>query len=523
MQGLLGIDLSPVRLHTDNAAAASARDVNATAYTVGNHVVFGSGAHSPHTSAGQRLLAHELAHVVQQRTRAVPPWPFASAVGDADSPAEREADLVAESIGTGRGIGAANPARATAPPLTPITTGPILQRQKTPPEPGEKSTDPAKEHAEEVFAAVAAIEANWKLLAKVSRPYPLLSRWLVHGDTVVALIRSHVTSALAARQANDFVLEAAYTKAVETDKVTYDYIAWHVTAYVNLLSIRSAVDRLVDAFDNDSRAFTGRANAERITRELQKAIKGVPAHSNDALALIRTDIPLVVRPGTPSAISVTVTSPAIAPKVAALFRQSIASMQQFQANIQQGAQFVSQFVDEAFVEGLEQTAEALEEYAKVREMLGGSSKRGKKAGKGPKKKDEPETEPHPERVPRLPVPEGDEEKPPAAMRFQVQWNSRAKDPNKKGQFSETASAPASVGVSVAQAVTALRATHAKVVPRRAKDNAEPAVAAQTKWINDRPAQGGIAIGGYSKSVPFEYDYPDARVDVENQRGHNLRQ
>ena len=66
MEGRFGHDFSRVRLHTGSAAEQSAHDVDALAYTVGRNVVFGSGAYDPHSRGGQRLLAHELAHVVQQ-------------------------------------------------------------------------------------------------------------------------------------------------------------------------------------------------------------------------------------------------------------------------------------------------------------------------------------------------------------------------------------------------------------------------------------------------------------------------
>lgn len=59
-------DFSGVRIHTDAKAAESAQAVNARAYTVGNHIVFGTGQPAAGTNAGQRLLAHELAHVMQQ-------------------------------------------------------------------------------------------------------------------------------------------------------------------------------------------------------------------------------------------------------------------------------------------------------------------------------------------------------------------------------------------------------------------------------------------------------------------------
>ena len=61
-----GHDLRHVRVHTDSRAAASARAVDAAAYTVGPDLVFGEGRYAPGTGAGRRLLAHELAHVVRK-------------------------------------------------------------------------------------------------------------------------------------------------------------------------------------------------------------------------------------------------------------------------------------------------------------------------------------------------------------------------------------------------------------------------------------------------------------------------
>lgn len=66
MEPRFGCDFSHVRVHADAAAGQSARDVNALAYTVGSHIVFGAGQWSPRTQAGRRLIAHELTHVVQQ-------------------------------------------------------------------------------------------------------------------------------------------------------------------------------------------------------------------------------------------------------------------------------------------------------------------------------------------------------------------------------------------------------------------------------------------------------------------------
>jgi len=66
MEPHFGHDFSRVRVHTGAKAAASARAINALAYTVGRAVMFGAGQYGPQTGAGKRLLAHELAHVVQQ-------------------------------------------------------------------------------------------------------------------------------------------------------------------------------------------------------------------------------------------------------------------------------------------------------------------------------------------------------------------------------------------------------------------------------------------------------------------------
>ena len=65
MEARLGHDFSNVRIHKGVRAAASAEAMDALAYTAGRHVVFGPHQFQPYSGAGQRLLAHELAHVAQ--------------------------------------------------------------------------------------------------------------------------------------------------------------------------------------------------------------------------------------------------------------------------------------------------------------------------------------------------------------------------------------------------------------------------------------------------------------------------
>ena len=96
MESRFGHDFSQVRVHTDAKAAESAQTVNALAYTVGHDVVFGAGHYQPITGEGQRLLAHELTHVVQQQSGF--PLQRSLTIGYASDPAEREADAVAATI-----------------------------------------------------------------------------------------------------------------------------------------------------------------------------------------------------------------------------------------------------------------------------------------------------------------------------------------------------------------------------------------------------------------------------------------
>ena len=91
MEGRFGWDFSQIRVHADPAAARSALALGARAYTVGNDIVFGAGAFHPASSPGRSLLAHELAHSMQQgdSTHTI------GQLGPAHDDIEVEADLLA--------------------------------------------------------------------------------------------------------------------------------------------------------------------------------------------------------------------------------------------------------------------------------------------------------------------------------------------------------------------------------------------------------------------------------------------
>jgi hypothetical protein len=91
----LGDDLGDVRVHDGAEAHGLARAVSARAFAVGSDLFFADGEHSPGTTEGNRLLAHELTHVVQQRGAPTGGPLTVSEPGDA---LEREADRTADEL-----------------------------------------------------------------------------------------------------------------------------------------------------------------------------------------------------------------------------------------------------------------------------------------------------------------------------------------------------------------------------------------------------------------------------------------
>ncbi|MPZ74591.1 MAG: DUF4157 domain-containing protein [Nitriliruptorales bacterium] len=127
MESRLGADFSDVRVHTGGTASESARQMNAQAYTVGNDVVFQSGNYAPETDSGKHMLAHELTHVVQQRSGPVSGTPMAGGVkvSHPSDPFEQAAERSADAA-------MAAPSAASAAPVQRQEEGEEEELQRLP-------------------------------------------------------------------------------------------------------------------------------------------------------------------------------------------------------------------------------------------------------------------------------------------------------------------------------------------------------------------------------------------------------
>lgn len=103
MEARFGQDFSDVRIHTDAKASQSAASVGANAYTVGNEMVFRGGHFDASSPTGQRTLAHELSHVVQQRSGPVDGTdaPGGIRLSDPGDRFERAAEATADQVMSG--------------------------------------------------------------------------------------------------------------------------------------------------------------------------------------------------------------------------------------------------------------------------------------------------------------------------------------------------------------------------------------------------------------------------------------
>jgi hypothetical protein len=117
MESAFGYDFSRVRVHTDAKAAGLSAGLNARAFTVGSDVAFASGEYRPGTPVGDALIAHELAHVAQQRGATSAPMPKGGEYNGLEEDADRSAVGAVVSLWSGAKSGMADVAENAMPRL----------------------------------------------------------------------------------------------------------------------------------------------------------------------------------------------------------------------------------------------------------------------------------------------------------------------------------------------------------------------------------------------------------------------
>jgi len=179
MEARFGHNFARVRVHTGSEADASAQALHAHAYTVGSDIVFRQGQYAPHTSRGRRLLAHELAHVVQQ-SGADSSANAPIEVAPAGHPSERDADRAAAAATSG-GSAAVHTSRSV---------GRSIQRQSTGSEDEQKRAGAGLPSSAPQLHLDPAIEAEARALRARALLDPALLRATLLRLDVDSLIRT---------------------------------------------------------------------------------------------------------------------------------------------------------------------------------------------------------------------------------------------------------------------------------------------------------------------------------------------
>jgi hypothetical protein len=169
MEQRFAYDFSQVRVHSDQAAAASARRLGARAYTAGSDIVFGPEGYRPDQPGGRRLIIHELAHVVQASAgRAAGDGPPIGGTPAVEADAERAAQTLT----------------ATSAPVRPAATAPpgaLLRQADAPAEPDEEA--PATE------AAPTPGAQQWQLPSPHAFQRPRLLTEELHRPEIVDVLQ----------------------------------------------------------------------------------------------------------------------------------------------------------------------------------------------------------------------------------------------------------------------------------------------------------------------------------------------
>jgi hypothetical protein len=477
-------DFSAVRVHADPASAGLAAALNARAFALGPHLLFGRGEYAPDADAGQAVIAHELAHVAQQ-----------GLTGEADGTVRRlsYAEIKDKAVaGLASGLHTAENAAVNG--LRKLAAAHI-----------PASMLPAANGLIEIIDVV--IGAIFALISAVAG---IITGF---GEGIVSMIGGLVTLGLGVLKLLYDVISGFFTNF---DAAWSDLKA----AWEALTGLPAAIKKLTtDWIDEFSKASSERQSfmIGELTGQVLALIATFAASASRAGTIARIGAEAGETGGTGAAVADTASAAAKARPALGLIeggggRGAGATASAGGATTAGNTALkVAPAVEEApAASPLRLVPPPAAEPAPAAGSAGAGAgstavraaavvgKAADTAEKGSPKKGPPEI---------------------AWLQTQVQWNSN--DKKNRGDFRTDVTAPTEPGVTTAQTVAALAATMDLVTPKGARKAAEPAAEKQRKWILSRPP-GGIPPG-HSFSEYFDYGgYRDARVDIENFKGQNLR-
>jgi hypothetical protein len=521
MESRFGHDFGRVRVHTDAKAAESAQAVDALAYTAGCDVVFAAGHYRPRTPEGQALMAHELAHVVQQGT-APSRMTDLLPISHRSDPTELEADRVTQKIiGGGSGL---------------VRIGAPVHVARQPTDENSGLVDRAK--ATLYRGVIAALRGSQRTLIsglrRAARQLPEGARSIIDNiidivegvtDVIVSLhlaiiaVNVGLVSGLVGLVEGVFRMAAGLLTGIAlfiAGLATGDMGAaklWLEDLYRAIVGLPEAIkalyQRWVAEFETASTdrqtIMIGELTGQIIALLVPFLLSGGAAAGGRAgtvaevstsaartgTAVARPSLTLLQGGGETASVT---TGPA---RAAPLFRGTNA-LKVAPETLPEVAPVVRSVPQPVPTPPAAAPVAATSSSRAVRTAAGVGASTAARLAQGQEESKSPGRQ--------------------NSMRFQVQWGTRQGGPT----FSQVALAPSNPGVTTVQAVAALNDTLALVRPAAAQSAAAPAALQQEAWITTRPP-AGIAQGGYSRSEYFPYGrYTDARVDVENLRGHNLR-
>lgn len=380
-----GHDFSEVRVHADAAAAESAQQVNALAYTHGENIVFASGLSPAAPAHVPRIVSEVLrspSHPLDSATRAFFEPRFGRDFSDVrihtDPVAQqsaREVNARAYTVGNDMVFAANQFSPGTqegcsllAHELTHVVQQVTEHRRHIQRQPDPNRETSAEEADNEVSKELDTIAAQWELVASSALDQSLSKAWVTSGDEVVKLIRNHTATAQNAHRQNDKLLFRQYLSVLQTDFIAYQYISWHAFFYQNLSRLDGWVDKIADSLRHDDRAFTGRKKAEKDIANLLHLRDSWKKAESDRLSLVLTNLPFKLQSQSGKAVNVILTSGAEKTRGPEMQRAT-ANAIEAEEDLEVLTMNVNAFLDVAFKEGLEQAEDAVEQYYKVKSII----------------------------------------------------------------------------------------------------------------------------------------------------------